>query len=69
MVMSHAFVSDIRREIEVENPCKTFDDVCYPIKKKERPRNSVIFARSDITVFLVKKVTYAWVPKFLVQDK
>ena len=34
MVMSHAFVSDIRREIEVENPCKTFDDVCYPIKKK-----------------------------------
>ena len=68
MVMSHAFVSDIRREIEVENPCKTLDDVCYPIKK-ERPRNSVIFARSDITVFLVKKVTYAWVPKCLVQDK
>lgn len=33
MVMSHAFVSDIRRGIEVENPFKTFDDVYYRIKR------------------------------------
>lgn len=34
MVMSHVFYSDMKHEIEVENPGKTLDDVCYRIKGK-----------------------------------